>query len=128
MLISLQFCYLYFCFSFTIPFLVSPLYFSIFPLSTSSSTLLLHPFDVNPYAPSHSYPILLSLRSRTCVVFIGKKITTPIMAYYRIAPLCYRCCCCCLVFWFQPSLFLTANPQPMFLLLRRRHPIQWHSS
>lgn len=72
---------------------------------------LLPPFLFNPCTPSNTYPFP-SLRPRTCPVFIGKKITTSIMAYYRIAP--PLPCCCCLVSWFQlplrPRCSLTANP------------------
>jgi hypothetical protein len=59
---------------------------------------LLPPFLLNPCTPSHTYPLPI-LRPRTCPIFVCKKITTSIMAYYRIAPLC-----CCLVSCFQPPL------------------------
>jgi hypothetical protein len=74
-------------------------YISTFPFCSSIfhcvyhrlRLLLLSSFHVNPsplfFAPG--------------VVFICKNLTTSIMAYYPIAPLCCSSfCCCCLVPWF----------------------------
>jgi len=69
-----------------------------------------------PPSSSHANPS--SHFSVPDLVFICKKLTTSIMAYYPIAPLCCCCCCCfcCLVSCFQapflPRSPQTANPPP----------------